>query len=264
MTRPAFSLRRVDYRVGRTRILDEVDCELPARRWIGILGPNGAGKSTLLRILAGVLAPTAGEVIFGDKTVQHWSARERAKRLAFLPQRTVLTFPFRVREVVALGRAPYLQRWHTEGEDDERVIERAMRLTEISCLAERNVQTLSGGEFQRVMLARALAQEPSVLLLDEPTTNLDMRHEFEIIEVLTSLVNEGVTVVSVLHDVNLAASVCGSVMLLRAGRVYASGAAPAVLTADTIRAVYGVDVAVGKNPENGAAQFIPLRRTRMP
>lgn len=259
MTDPAFSLRGVGYRIGSARILDGVDCEVPARQWTGILGPNGAGKSTLLRMLAGVLPPSAGEVAFRGKALASRSARERARHVAFLPQRTVLTFPFQVREVVGMGRTPHLERWQTEGEADARVVARAMQLTEVADLAGRNVLTLSGGEFQRVMLARALAQEPDVLLLDEPTTNLDMRHAFEMVEVLTSLVQAGVTVVSVLHDVNLAASACASVVLLRAGRVHAAGATRDVLTADAIRAVYAVDVAVGEHPQTGAPQFMPFR-----
>ncbi len=262
MQTPAFALQHIRYTPDRTLILDDISIDLSPGQWIGILGPNGAGKSTLLRIMAGVLPASTGVVLFAGKAFGQWSSRARAKQLAFLPQRTDLSFPFQVREVVALGRAPHLERWQSEGREDEEIIQRAMQLTEVSQFADRQVTTLSGGEFQRVMLARALAQNPTFLLLDEPTTNLDMRHQFGLADVLTALVQQGVTVVSVLHDLNLAAAVCASVALLHTGRVYAAGTPRAVLTVDAIRAVYGVDVALGENPETGALHIIPLRAAR--
>ena len=262
MTDSAFSLDQVRYTPDHTLILDDVSLDVSRGHWVGVLGPNGAGKSTLLRIMAGVLPASSGVVLFEGKVVDQWSTRERAKQLAFLPQRTDLSFPFRVREVVAMGRTPYLERWQNESKADERIVEQTMALTEITRLADRNVMTLSGGEFQRVMLARALAQQPAFLLLDEPTTGLDLRHQFEVVDVLTTLVQQGVTIITVLHDLNVAASACVSVVLLQSGRVYAAGPPQDVLTVEAIRAVYGVDVALGENPETGALQIIPLRAAR--
>lgn len=262
MTDLAFSLDQVRYTPDHTLILDDVSLDVSSGHWVGILGPNGAGKSTLLRIMAGVLPASSGVVLFEGKALEQWSTRERAKQLAFLPQRTDLSFPFRVREVVAMGRTPYLERWQNESKADERIVEQTMALTEITRLADRNVMTLSGGEFQRVMLARALAQQPAFLLLDEPTTGLDLRHQFEVVDVLTTLVQQGVTIITVLHDLNVAASACTSVVLLRSGQVYVAGAPGDVLTVEAIRAVYGVDVTLGENPETGALQIIPLRATR--
>lgn len=258
----AFALQHIRYTPDHSLILDDISIDLSPGQWIGILGPNGAGKSTLLRIMAGVLPASTGVVYFAGKTLEQWPNRERAQQLAFLPQRTDLSFPFHVREVVALGRAPHLERWQSEGVADEDIIQRAMQLTEVAQLADRNVLTLSGGEFQRVMLARALAQNPAFLLLDEPTTSLDMRHQFALADILTALVRQGVTVVSVLHDLNLAAAACASVVLLHAGQVYAAGTPRAVLTVDAIRAVYEVDIALGENPETGALHIIPLRAAR--
>jgi len=262
MQTSAFALQHIRYTPDHTLILDDISIDMSPGQWIGILGPNGAGKSTLLRIMAGVLPASTGVVLFAGKALEQWSSRERAKQLAFLPQRTDLSFPFHVREVVALGRAPHLERWQSEGVEDEEIIQRAMQLTEVSQLADRQITTLSGGEFQRVMLARALAQNPTFLLLDEPTTSLDMRHQFALGDILTSLVQQGVTVVSVLHDLNLAAAACASVVLLHAGRVHAAGTPRAVLTVDAIRAVYEVDIALGENPETGALHIIPLRAAR--
>ena len=260
----AFSLEHIHFTPDNILILDDVSIDVSPGQWVGILGPNGAGKSTLLRIMAGVLPASAGVVLFNGKALDQWPGRERARQLAYLPQRTDLSFPFQVREVVAMGRSPYLERWQSESAEDEDSIEQAMQLTEITQLANRNVLTLSGGEFQRVMLARALAQNPTFLLLDEPTTSLDMRHQFEVVDVLTTLVQNGVTVVSVLHDLNLAASVCSSVVLLHVGQVHAVGTPRHVLTVEAIRAVYEVDIALGENPETGALQIIPLRAARSP
>ena len=258
----AFALQHIHYTPDQTLILDDISIDLSPGQWIGILGPNGAGKSTLLRIMAGVLPASTGVVRFAGKALEQWSNRERARQLAFLPQRTDLSFPFQVREVVALGRAPHLERWQSEGVADEDFIQRAMQLTEVAQLADRQVTTLSGGEFQRVMLARALAQNPAFLLLDEPTTSLDMRHQFALADILTSLVQQGVTVVSVLHDLNLAAAACDSLVLLHAGRVHAAGPPRGVLTVEAIRAVYEVDIALGENPETGTLHIIPLRAAR--
>ena len=262
MTDLAFSLEQVRYTPDHTLILDGVSLDVSNGHWVGVLGPNGAGKSTLLRIMAGVLPASSGVVLFEGKNLEQWSTRERAKQLAFLPQRTVLSFPFRVREVVAMGRTPFLERWQNESKADERIVEQTMELTEITCLADRNVMTLSGGEFQRVMLARALAQQPAFLLLDEPTTGLDLRHQFEVVDVLTTLVQQGVTIITVLHDLNMAATVCTSVALLISGQVYAAGPPQDILTVEAIRAVYGVDVVLGENPETGALQIIPLRAAK--
>ncbi len=262
MPTSAFALQHIRYAPGQTLILDDISIDVSPGQWVGILGPNGAGKSTLLRIMAGVLPASTGVVLFAGKVLDQRSSRERAKQLAFLPQRTDLSFPFHVREVVALGRSPHLERWQSEGVEDEEIVDQAMQLTEVSQLADRQVTTLSGGEFQRVMLARALAQQPAFLLLDEPTTSLDMRHQFALADILTALVQQGVTVVSVLHDLNLAAAACASVVLLHAGQVYAAGTPRAVLTVDAIRAVYGVDIALGENPETGALHIIPLRAAR--
>ena len=259
MNAPAFRLQQVGYRVDQTTILDAISCEIPAAQWVGILGPNGAGKSTLLRMLAGVLAPSAGSVWLADRPLAEWSTAERARQLAFAPQRTELSFPFQVREIVAMGRTPYLRRWQQESEEDERIIESALRLTETVELAERNVLTLSGGELQRVILARALAQRPRFLLLDEPTSSLDLRHQFDLIAILEALVGQGVTVLTAVHDLNLAARVCSTLLLLRGGQLYATGAPQQVLTAETIRGVYDVDVVIQYDTPAASLQIVPVR-----
>lgn len=258
----AFRLEQVSYWIGQFPILQDISGTIAAGQWVGILGPNGAGKSTLLRILAGVLTPSSGRVVLEDRPLQSWPVLDRAQRLAFVPQRIDLTFPFQVREVVAMGRTPYLRRWQNEGQADEDIVNAVMAQTETSHLADRDVTALSGGELQRVTLARALAQQPKILLLDEPTASLDLRHQSEVIEILEGLVSHGVTVLTAVHDLNLAASVCATLILLRNGQVYAIGTPQEVLTAETIRAVYEVDVVLQHNTATATLQIVPVRGAR--
>lgn len=256
---PGFRLTDVRYTMDRKFILNGISFDVSPGQCVGILGPNGAGKSTLLRIIAAVLPASAGAVLLDGRTLNQWPARERAQHLAFVPQRPGLTFPFRAREVVLMGRTPYLQRWQKEQAADLEIADEAMALTDTTHLAERAVTTLSGGEMQRVALARALAQQPSFLLLDEPTASLDLRHQLEIMGVLSKLVRRGVTVLAVLHDLNLAAMYCSTVILLKDGEVYAAGAPTVVLTPQTLRAVFDVDVIRGTHPMTGAPYFLPLQ-----
>jgi cobalamin transport system ATP-binding protein len=259
MSPSSLYLRDVSYAPGRRLILRGISLDIAPGQWVGVLGPNGAGKSTLLRIIAAVLPASAGTVWLDEQMLDQWPARERAQRLGFVPQHTGLTFPFRAREIVLMGRTPYLQRWQKEGKEDLRIVEEAMTRTDTAHFADRDVTTLSGGELQRVILARALAQQPAFLLLDEPTANLDLRHQIEILEVLTGLAGNGTTILAALHDLNLAATYCSTILLLKEGKVYAAGPPATVLTPQTLRAVFDVDVFLGVHPVTGAPYIVPLR-----
>lgn len=203
-----------------------------------VLGPNGCGKSTLLRLLLGVLAPGAGDVRFLEKPVAEWSRAELARRVGVVPQSEEMPFPLGVRELVAMGRYPHLGPWRAEGDADRHAIEEAMRLCDVETFASRPVATLSGGERQRVRIARALAQEPSVLALDEPTIALDVRHEMEIFELLHRLGAAGVTVLVITHNLNLAARYADRLVLLEGGSVVAEGDPPEVLRRELLERVY--------------------------
>lgn len=253
-----FRLTNVSYTTDHRVILQDISFDVSAGQCVGILGPNGAGKSTLLRIMAATLAASAGTILLDCRALRQWPARERAQRLAFAPQRTEQTFPFRVWEIVLMGRTPYLKRWQKEGEEDWRIVREALALTDTVQLAERDVTTLSGGELQRVVIARALAQRPAFLLLDEPTASLDLCHQMEILQLLKKLTRQGVTIVTVLHDLNLALAACSTVLVLHGGALYAAGPPAVVLTPQTVRAVFGVEVFIGSNPISGALYFIPL------
>lgn len=257
-TETGVRLTDIAYTTGHKLILQDISFDVSAGQCVGILGPNGAGKSTLLRMMAATLSASAGTILLDGRALCQWPAPERAQRLAFMPQRTEQTFPFCVQEIVLMGRTLYLKRWQDESEEDLRIVTEVMALTHITHLAKRDVTTLPGGELQRVAIARALVQRPAFLLLDEPTASLDLRHQMDIIQLLKKLARQGVTIVAVLHDLNLALTACSTVLLLHQGALHAARPPAAVLTPQTVRAVFEVDVCIGSNPITGVPYLIPL------
>jgi iron complex transport system ATP-binding protein len=227
--------------------LDGVTVALASGTIVALLGPNGSGKSTLLRTLSGGVRPTRGRVIYQGSDLHRLPPRERARRLAFVPQQVRVDFPFTVREVVMMGRAPYQGQLGLERGRDAEIVEEAMERMRVHHLEGRRMCELSGGEAQRVMLAQALAQEPEILLLDEPTSHLDINFQAEIMDLLAALNAErGLTVLASLHDLNLASLYCHSVVLLRGGRLHGEGPPLDVLTESAVREVYGARVHVGR------------------
>jgi iron complex transport system ATP-binding protein len=233
-------------RLGGRWVVDGVDATPPPGALTGLLGPNGAGKTTLLRLVAGLMDPEAGAVLLDGTPVHAVPRRERARRIALLEQESSSTVPLTVREVVALGRIPYRTLWGTD--TDEAAVDRALAAADAAHLADRSWSALSGGERQRVHIARALAQEPELLLLDEPTNHLDVSAQLALLGFVRGL---GTTTVAALHDLNLAAAYCAHVLVLSAGRLVAAGDPRDVLTADLVRAVYGVDCEVLTHPRTG-------------
>lgn len=219
------------------RLIDRVGLVAPAGRLTGILGPNGAGKSTLLRVLAGVAAPTEGQVQVAGRPVASLNRRERSRSLALVEQEAGTELPLTVADVVMLGRTPHRQAWSAASAHDHSVVDEALAAVGLTALAHQSWRTLSGGERQRAQLARALAQQPSVLLLDEPTNHLDVQAQLGVLSLVRRL---DVTAVASLHDLNLAAAHCDHLVLLSQGRVVASGVPAEVLVPDTVQAVYGV------------------------
>jgi iron complex transport system ATP-binding protein len=225
----------------------------------GLLGPNGSGKSTVVRLLSGVLVPQRGRVCLAGQPLTTLRREALAQRIAVVPQETRIDVPFSVFEIVLMGRTPHHERFGFESKADIALAHRAMELTDVKGLAHRAIHELSGGERQRVILARALAQTPQLLLLDEPTAFLDIKHQVEVCDLVRHLSRqEGLTVVSILHDLNLAALYCDRLALLKQGRVFASGAPSAVLTRANIQAVYETAVSIGMNPLTGTVQILPL------
>jgi iron complex transport system ATP-binding protein len=232
----------------RRQVLSHVDLSVRSGEVLGVIGPNGAGKSTLLGVLSRALLPVAGEVTLDARPLGRYARRELARRLAVVQQATRLPEGYLVHEIVSMGRTPYVGLWRGARREDEDEVERAMRETGVWELAERPVERLSGGEQQRVVLARALAQRPLLLLLDEPTNHLDLRYQTEVLSTLRGAAERGVGVLLVLHDLNLAARVCDRIALMAEGRVVAQGPAAQVLDRERLERAYRTDVDVFTTP----------------
>jgi iron complex transport system ATP-binding protein len=241
----------VSLSLGDTRILESIAFEAGTGRFVGVVGPNGAGKTTLLRTINGVLDPDEGRVLVDGSVVASLSAEAVARRVATVPQDTSLAFDFPVRDVVAMGRSAHRGRFERATDADREAVERALDRAQVRTLADRSVGTVSGGERQRVLLARALAQETPALLLDEPTASLDVNHQVRTLSLVRSLVEEGRTAVAAIHDLDLAARFCDALVVLAEGRVLAVGSPAEVLTPSVVESAFDTPVAIHENPATG-------------
>ncbi|OFW04484.1 MAG: hypothetical protein A3I61_11285 [Acidobacteria bacterium RIFCSPLOWO2_02_FULL_68_18] len=229
----------------------------------GLLGPNGCGKTTLLKLMAGVLRPRTGTVLFDGRAIADIPRRELARHVAVVPQETHPAFDYSVLEMVLMGRHPHLGAFRLEGPDDLAIASDALTATGTAHLAGRSYMSLSGGEKQRVIIASALAQQPDVLLLDEPTASLDLAYQLEVAALLARLRGErGVTIVLATHDLNLAASLCHTLVLVREGRVLAQGATTEVLNSGMIRQLYDVEADVRFHHRSGHLTVVPIGRAQ--
>jgi iron complex transport system ATP-binding protein len=253
----------VSFAYERSRaVLQGVSFEADRGTTLGLLGPNGSGKTTLLRLIAGTLVPLSGRVTLDGADVRRLSRRDLARQIAVVPQETHTTFDFTVLDIVLMGRYPHLGAFELEGAADVAIAREALAATGTAELAARPFATLSGGEKQRVVIASALAQASSILLLDEPTASLDLGYQIEIATLLTRLNRDrGTTMVISTHDLNLAAALCSEVVLLRQGQVLARGATADVLTAAHVRTLYGVDADVQFHPRAGHVTVVPIARS---
>jgi iron complex transport system ATP-binding protein len=252
-------------RSGRDRafMLRDVSVSIPRGSLLGLLGPNGCGKTTLLKLLSGVLHPQHGLVAFEGRSLRHTARRELARHIAVVPQETHPAFDYTAIEMVLMGRHPHLGPFQLEGPRDLAVAYDAMTATGTADLAERPYMTLSGGEKQRVVIASALAQDPDLLLLDEPTASLDLGYQLEVAALLLRLNRErGVTMALATHDLNLAAGLCDSLLLMRGGRALAHGPTRDVLTASRIAELYDVEADVRYHEGAGHLTIVPMRRMR--
>jgi iron complex transport system ATP-binding protein len=243
-------------------LLSNITVSLDAGTVLALAGPNGAGKSSLLQVIAGDIPASAGRVSFGDRSLSDWSPQERARHLAFLPQMSLLNFPYTVEEVVMLGRIP-----HNSGMSvDTKIAEQALLLTDMAPLRHRLYTQLSGGEKQRAQLARIFAQigseetlDGKLLLLDEPTSALDLAHQQQMLSAVRQLAGRGCAVVLVIHDLNLAASIADQIMVLENGRQVALGTPDQVLTTALFKDVFAVTVSIDRHPQDGYPLITPMR-----
>ncbi|MEV5827099.1 ABC transporter ATP-binding protein [Spirillospora sp. NPDC052242] len=245
-------------------ITRELDVVVPDGSFTVIVGPNACGKSTLLRALARILKPSAGSVVLDGEPIAGWPAKKLARTLGLLPQSSIAPEGISVADLVARGRYPHqglLRQWSKE---DERVVGESMAATGVETLADRSVDELSGGQRQRVWIAMALAQQTPLLLLDEPTTYLDIAHQIEILDLCARLHEEGRTVVAVLHDLNHASRYATHMIAMRDGRIVAEGEPADVVTADLVEKVFGLPCRVIDCPETGTPLVVPAARARTP
>ena len=245
----------LSFQYGDHAVLKGLSFSVSSGHFTGIIGPNGSGKTTLLKLLARLKKPDAGSVMLEKQALSAFTQNKLARTMAVVAQDTDAAYQFTVEDVVLMGRAPYIKRFQAETLTDYEIVHHALEVTGCTHLRDRYVTELSGGERQRVMIARALAQQPKILLLDEPTSHLDIGYQQEILDLVKRLsTTEGLTVVAVLHDLNLAAYYCHELVLMHEGVIRASGPPGQVLTADNIEDVYGIRVLVSPHPVFGTPQ----------
>ncbi len=255
----ALRLEGLGFAYREQAVFRSLDLAVPKGDMVAVLGPNGTGKTTLMRLASGAVRPSAGRVVLFDRDLAELAPRERARLVAVVPQESPLLYDFAVEEVVLMGRSPYTGILGLERARDREVARSAMARTGISHLAARSFRALSGGERQRVVIARALAQETRLLLLDEPTAFLDLRHQLAVYDLLRTLNHDsGLTLVLASHDVNLAARHCARLVLLRHGEVFADGTPEDVLRPEHLEAVYGVRADVRTDAATGRPFVVPI------
>lgn len=249
-------IKNLEFSYGDQPLLNDICMGLGNSELLGIVGPNGSGKSTLIRLIDGILKPGRGRILIKGTDLTKMRQMEVARNLGYVPQNAPRTFPVTVFDAVLMGRRPHLS-WSSGEKDRKRVVD-ALKQMDIEHLALRDFNELSGGEQQRVLIARALAQEADILLLDEPTSNLDIRHQLEVMEIMKQLVTEkSLSSVIAIHDLNLASRYADRVVMMKKGQVFASGDPAQVFTPDNIASVYGVETIVER--KNGSLFIIPQK-----
>lgn len=239
-------------------ISTELSVDIPHEAFTAIIGPNGCGKSTLLRAVARVLTPVTGQVLLDGKAIGSYGSKDVARQLGLLPQTSLAPDGIRVADLVARGRAPYQSLFHQWSPEDEKAVQSALTVTRTDNLSDRPVAELSGGQRQRVWVAMLLAQQTPIMLLDEPTTFLDIAHQYELMELLRTFHEDGKTVVTVLHDLNQACRYAEHLIVMRDGQVIVTGAPTEVMTPDLVEEVFGLRALVVPDPVTGTPTVVPL------
>jgi len=243
------SVENISFAYRSDPVLRELSFNISAGEFIGIIGPNGAGKSTLLKLLNRVLTPDAGEIFLKDEPLDKYQQKELAKIVGYVPQEFKTAFNFTVREIVAMGRFPYATPFSRESAADKQIMESSMNATNVLEFKDRLFSELSGGEKQRVVLASALAQEPKILLMDEPTASLDLKYQIGFFEIVKNLQrDQNMTIVSVTHDINLVVRYCEKLFVVNEGRLVSEGSPREILNKTLIRDVFDVDVEIIEHP----------------
>jgi iron complex transport system ATP-binding protein len=245
----AITVSQLSHSFGNDPVLSNISFKIPRGDFFIIIGPNGSGKTTLMKIISGIIKPQKGELKILDKTINQYLRKALAQHIAFVPQMTFADFPFTVNEIVLMGRSPYLGMLGLEEKKDQEIAKQAIAFTGLEKLAHRTLDRLSGGEQQRVFIARAICQEPDIILLDEPTASLDLAYQARIMDLMDQLKREkGITIVMVSHDINLGAMYADHLLLLHKGQVMCQGTPDEVITYQNLEAAYGCTVLVDESP----------------
>ncbi len=249
----------VEFGYGSAPVLKDVCIELAESEMLGVVGPNGAGKSTLLRCIDRILKPQRGSILLDEREIKEMSRMELARKMGYIPQSSAQVFPATVFDTVLMGRRPHIG-WRSSEKDTKKVLE-TLQLLKIKSFAMRDINELSGGQQQKVFIARALTQEPDVLVLDEPTSNLDIKHQLEVMDIIKNIVREkGIAAIMAIHDLNLASRYADRIVMMNGGEVFDAGDAAAVLTPENIKHVYDVEVEVPNH--SGRPYIVPIRPVR--
>jgi iron complex transport system ATP-binding protein len=253
------TVKQLEFRTDTRSILTGIDCALHAGEFVGLIGANGTGKTTLLRLLMGLVTPSAGSVWIRGKPTTQYSRRALARQITLVPQDTGISYPFSVRELVTMGRHPYLRRFTPITQHDMSIVQAAMQTLAVDVLAERSVTALSGGERQRVMIARALAQQTPIILLDEATASLDVCHQLDVLTAAKKLADQGHLVIAAIHDLNMASRFCNRILMLNQGQLVANGSPVETLTQHRLRQYFSVETAIEVARHTNGLMITPLQ-----
>ncbi|MEM3811754.1 MAG: ABC transporter ATP-binding protein [Thermoplasmata archaeon] len=250
----------MSFRYNSKTILNNINFGLERDQIVGILGPNGAGKSTIIKILGGILE-YEGSIKLTDIELKNFKRKELARVIAVVPQNFEPGFDFKVSDLVMMGRTPYLKMFESVSQEDFNIVEDTMKVTDIMHIKDKSIREISGGERQRVIIAMAIAQDPKILLLDEPNANLDLKYQISIFELLKNLVRtKHISIIVAMHDVNLAVKYCNKIMLLNKGEIVQFDAPEKVITEENIKKVYEIDSSIIKDGNGSLTYIIPIAR----
>ena len=250
-------VENLEFYYGEKKVIDKINFNLERGEILGILGPNGSGKTTIIKLVGGILKKNGGKIKIFEKEIEKYSRKELAKKISIVPSELEPGFDFTVYDIVSMGRYPYLGLFDTLNEKDLHIIDEAMNIMGIKHLANKSVREISGGEKQRMLIARALAQDPEILLMDEPTSNLDIKYQVEILELIEGIRKRNRGLIITLHDVNMAIRYCTKVALLSNGKIYMMGNPDEVINENSILNVYGVNGKIMRNGNGKIVYIIP-------
>ncbi len=253
-----FDLQKITAGYGKHLIFQELDLSISEGDFISIIGPNGAGKSTLIKVLTGEIEPTEGDILFKNAPRNSYKKNELAREISIVHQFTENILPFRVYDFVKMGRFPHQKLWEIETARDTEIILNAVNITGISSLADRLLTELSGGELQLTHIAKALAQNKNIIILDEPVSHLDLKHSIEIMDILYNLNKEGATIITVLHDINIASAYCSRIIGIKKGDIFFDGSPEDVIKYDLIEDLFDIVCITRENPISGRPYIYPV------